>query len=233
LADLSLVVEWLIRFHRQTETSRLRWDEAAIERWVNQPLAAYAEQQPLSVAEQGLLAAAQERAALLIGAELPLAWRHHDFAPWNIYRAGDRLTVIDWELNRDWESTHAGPAVCDLLYFVVYWNNIANRLYTPEAELAGLGQLFWKGQHGNRLVQAARSTLQEYTTALAIDRRFLPLLLVCLWAEQVVYGAARAQKLGGQAEASRARQKALDIMRYLAAHAPQLFAAHQQPGWDE
>jgi hypothetical protein len=134
------------------------------------------------------------------------------------------LTVIDWEFNRQWENTQAGPALCDLLYFVTYWHNVANHLYTVEAELQGMGALFLEPDSRNPYTSAIHRAIADYMAALAIDRRFLPLLLVYVWLERAIYSAGRAQKLATHAGASRSASKFVTYVRYLAEHTDRLFA---------
>jgi hypothetical protein len=190
-------------------------------------------------AEQRLFAAMRAHAHRLLGAELPLAWQHNDFAPWNLFRAGEQLTVIDWEFNRNWDTTRAGPVLCDLLYFVTYWNNVAQHLYTVEAELAGMRALYFasgsksdsKSVGTNQYTLASRRAIAHYMTALNVDSRFLPLLLVYTWLERVVYSYTRAEKLGHDPATSRSVDKFVKYIALLADHSEELFAATGEAFW--
>lgn len=219
IADAELAAQWLTEFHRQTATCRLRWDAHAGATWLEPVLTAYAQQQKMSAAEIELFAAVRSHAQALTGVELPLVWQHHDFAPWNLYRAGNQLTVIDWESNRECESTRASLPLCNLLYFLTYWHNIASHLYTEQDELAGKQMLFLEPDPANQYVVAARRTLACYMQSLQIDCRFLPLSLVYLWVEQVVYGHTRAQKLQ-----KTTTNRSLKYVRLLAEHPDRLWA---------
>ena len=225
IADLTLGARWLTAFHAQTEERRLVWDQAAIANWIDAPLAAYAQAQSLTTGEHKLFALTLARAHSLVGATLPLAWQHHDFAPWNIYRAGDQFTVIDWEFNRGWDATRAGPGLCDLLYFVTHWYIIAHHLYTEAAELRGLHSLFLDPARQTRTLRAARRALADYLAAHAIDRGFLPLLLVHTWVERAVYGRGGAQTLDARAGANRAADRCVRYIQTFADQAEQLFSA--------
>ena len=230
-ADMELGTRWLIEFHRQTESERLSWDHRAIERWIETPLAAYAQLRNVTEAEQRLFISMRVHANTLLGAELPLVWQHNDFAPWNLYRAGDRLTVLDWEFNRDWDTTRAGPALCDLLYFVTYWNNIVHRHYTEGAELRGMYALFLEFAPKSRYIYVARRAIAQYMAELKIDWRFLPLLLVYTWTERVVYSYARLQKLERPSGTSRAADKFAKYIGLLAIHGQELFSANNGGFW--
>lgn len=231
LNDLQLGTRWLIHFHRQTQSSRLTWDHRAIIRWVEEPLAAYAQWRTLSPIEEQGFSRLREYAHTLLGLELPLVWQHHDFAPWNLFGHGDQLTVIDWEFNRAWDETREGPALCDLLYFITYWNNLTARLYTDEAELQGLYHLFIANMESSRTLQAARNAIAEYMDALAMNPRFLPLLLLYTWIERVVYSHSRTQKLRGDGSTSRAADKFAKYVGLLATHADALFSVNGSGFW--
>jgi hypothetical protein len=231
IADAELSTKWLIEFHRQTEIERLSWDHRAIERWIDAPLAAYAQLREMSEAEQRLFISLRVHANTLLGAELPLVWQHNDFAPWNLYRAGEQLTVLDWEFNRNWDTTRAGPALCDLLYFATYWNNIVHHHYTEEAELRGMYGLFLEFAPRSRYIYVARRAIAQYMAALRIDWRFLPLLLAYTWTERVVYSHARLQKLERPPSTSRAADKFAKYIGLLATHAQELFSANNGGFW--
>lgn len=218
--DLRLGVRWLADFHAQTEARRIVWDRQAIAAWIEEPLAAYRQAVAVTPAEQRLFARLLAYAETLAGTSLPLAWQHHDFAPWNIYRDGDELTIIDWEANRSWAQTEAGPGLCDVLYFAVHWHNVAQRLFTLKAELQGLTDLFVYPA-AKPPAAAARAAIGDYMEARAIDRRFLPLLLVYTWVERVVYSAARGAKL--DAAGAQPSHKFMRYVQTLANHADALF----------
>jgi len=220
IADLTMGVRWLTEFHTQMEVMRLPWDQQAITAWVEAPLAAYARGQRTTESERRLFDIMQAHAQSLVGETLPLAWQHHDFAPWNLYRAGEQFTVIDWEFNRGWDETRAGPGLCDLLYFVTHWYIIAHHLFTEAAELQALHTLFLCPAHKTDTICAVRSAVADYMAAHEIDRRFLPLLLVYTWVERVAYGRARARMLN-----TRASGKFVGYIQTLADHAGQLFSA--------
>jgi hypothetical protein len=233
IADVEVSTRWLIQFHRQTEVERRTWDSCAITRWVEEPLDAYLQWRGESEAEARLFAAMRQHAHDLLGAELPLVWQHHDFAPWNLFRAGDQLTVIDWEFNRSWEETHAGPALCDLLYFLTYWNNLVHRHYDDSAEFEGMRRLYVNKGDGSRYVRGAHQAIAKYMAALNMDWRFLPLLLAYTWIERVVYSHTRMQKLNGPSAHSRAADKFAGYVALLASHTDQLFGAGKRGLWQD
>jgi len=231
IADMQLGVDWLIEFHRQTQKTRLPWNLSAIQCWIEEPLTQYTVVRGVNDAEQALFSRMREHAHSLINAEIPLVWQHNDFAPWNLFRAGDQLTVIDWEFNRDWERTQAGPPLCDLLYFLTYWNNVAQRLTTGQAELAGIYNIFLAPGNKSPYQQAARQAVTRYLTALQVDERFVPLFLVYTWLERVIYSHARLQKLEKQTSTSRAADKFASYVGLFADHMDELFSVDSYASW--
>jgi aminoglycoside phosphotransferase (APT) family kinase protein len=178
----------------------------------------------------------RQQAKLLAGTQLPFVWQHHDFAPWNLFRSGDKLTVIDWEFNRSWDETRTGPPLCDLLYFLTYWSNLVHRHYDDRSELDGLYRLFiavGDRTNNNQFIEASHRALAQYMSALAIESRFLPLLLVHTWMERVLYSHARARKLGRPSTTSRAAAKFASYVRLFATHAGQLFSTENDQYWQQ
>lgn len=220
IADLRAVAGWLAEFHRQTEVERPAWGAELAARWVEQPLDDYARRFGLAGAEPRLFAAARARAGQLAGAALPIALLHNDLGPWNIYRAGARLTVIDWEMGAEADPNRYGPGLCDLVYFVTHWSYVARHRYGEAAELAGFAELV-AGPPPDAPLRAARLALAEYMDALAIDARFQPLLLAYTWVHRALDRAERQSALGGAA--ARAGNRYVQYVGILAEHTETLF----------
>jgi hypothetical protein len=223
--DLRLAANWLIKFHRRVSTAASRWDEAASTRWVETPLAAYIDTFGVTPAEEALFAKLQKAAQALRDAPLAQVRMHYDVGPWNLFRDQDQLTVIDWEFGRNWERDRRGPALYDLLYFVIYWYHVVKRLNTEAAELDGLRRLFIEPDSADRHAAAAHRVIAEYMAALDLDARFLPLILVYMWIEQALYRFSRRQSLGEAQPEARAGNRYVRYLGVLARHADQLFAA--------
>jgi hypothetical protein len=194
--DLQQAGNWLADFHHQTQVERLCWQPAAIAEWLEKPLAAYHAAFGLTPAEETLFTAACHYARSLTGLELPLVWRHLDFAPWNLYRHRHAFTVIDWEPYTDWQRPRTGPALCDLLYFLTYWTFMVRRTYDPQAELDGFRQLHLQPAAPDKLSQAAEAALATYLAKLEIDARFRPLLLLYTWVDRALDRLDRQRLLG-------------------------------------
>ena len=100
-ADLQLMARWLSAFHTQLRAGGAGvWDEALFTQWLVAPCDAYAATFGLTAAEAALFAQTLAQGQALLGKRLPLVWLHYDFGPWNLFRQGRTLTVIDWETGR-------------------------------------------------------------------------------------------------------------------------------------
>lgn len=225
--DLRLAANWLYEFHQQIHFGRMSWGETAIERWIETPLTAYAQTFGLTAGEKRLFTEARNRAWCLAGATLPLIWMHYDFGPWNLYRNQNEFTVIDWEFGRNRERDRLGPALYDLLYFVTYWNHVVQHINSEAAELQGFCRLFIQADCADKYSNISRQVIADYMTALDIDRRFLPLLLVYMWVDQALIRYARKQALGEIQTDARAGNRSIGYIAVLARHVEQLFA-----GWN-
>ncbi|HUF36386.1 MAG TPA: hypothetical protein VMN37_10580 [Gemmatimonadales bacterium] len=182
--DLRAATEWLSAFHAQAAVGWCWSAEraAALVRRIDAYGARFAP--PLQVRQ--LLDLAGARAGELTGRPLPLVWVHNDYGPWNIYRHGGRLTVIDWEFGGEDETGRHGPALTDLIYFVTAWSTRVWRLSPPGGEPTAVRRLFAAGEPGDDIARAAQAALHDYMRRLAIDPRFLPLLLVYTWVERAL-----------------------------------------------
>lgn len=214
--ELRLAATWLGDFHQQAQISRLQWNDVEVGRWIERPLAVYTRAFGTTVAEEHLFAAVRRQARALVGASLPIVWQHNDFGPWNIHRAGQALTVIDWEFS-DRQQDRFGPVLCDLLYFVTHWSYLARRLSGETAELRGFRELFC-GPSVDEVVTAARVVIAEYITRLDLDRRFLPLLLVYTWIQRALDRYERQKTLGELDENSRSGNRYVQYVSLLAQH---------------
>ncbi len=219
IVDLELATDWLVRFHRSAEIARPKWGEAERHRWLEAPFDAFRSAFGMTPDEERLLATCRRRGIALIGVPLPIVWQHNDFGPWNIYRAGRTIHVIDWEGGRP------GPALCDLLYLVTHWSATARRLRGERAELRSFQALFLETRADDALAVAARTALERYMTELAIDRRFLPLLLVGTWVELALGRFDRGRTLGVLGAPARADNRPLKFLGVLAEATERLFLA--------
>jgi len=218
LQELEAVTEWLIALHGCGAFPAHTWADDDLQRWVEAPLSAYGERFGLTEAEARLFGLARERGAALRGAAMPIVWEHYDLGPWNVYRDGRRLCVIDWE-----NSTPKLP-LADLLYFVTHWRARARGLRGEGAELRNFAELFCRGDHPDRYVLAAHRAIATYTTRLGIDGRAVPLLLLRLWVLHAVGFAARIRIAGGGARASRAGNRFVQYVELLAASSDRVMA---------
>lgn len=214
--DFLLAANWLQEFHRKTLVERLVWDDAAINRWIETALKTYAQTFGLTPNEERLFARVREHGKKLVGASLPIVWMHYDFGPWNLYRAADNLTVIDWEFGRNWERDRFGPALYDLLYFVTYWNHLVLHLNNEPEELRGFYRLFIAKDCSDKHLQAVHLVIYKYMEFLNMDRRFLPLVLVYLWIEQALHQFSRKLALGRAQEDARSNNRGIKYIDLLA-----------------
>ena len=229
VADLQLMARWLSGFHAQVGAPAGVWDAALFARWLAEPLEAYAATFGLTPAEAALFDQTRAQGQALLGKPLPLVWLHYDFAPWNLFRHGQTLTVIDWETGRGAEHRW-GPGLYDLLYGVTYWHHVVRRLHTEAAELEGLAALFGGAAPGGRYVEAAHHVIRGYLAEQGVDVAFVPVMLVALWVEQALHRVKRGQALGAAPAAQPAARAASRPVRYLGVLAEQRAALRAT--WD-
>jgi hypothetical protein len=222
--DLRLAVDWLKEFHRQARIEHWIWDDDAFDRWVEKPLTGYERIFGLSEGEKALFAETRRRGRELVGASLPVVWMHYDFGPWNLYRTEHDFMVIDWEFGRNWEGSRFGPALYDLLYFVTYWTNAVKHLHNEKTQLDGFYRLFIEPDYRDPHTKMVYQAIEDYTSALGMNRLFLPLMLVYMWVEQALHQFDRRHAIGEKQADARLGNLCVRYISVLAKHTERLFA---------
>jgi len=205
---------WLSSLHKATERGRLD-GEALRERIVRAPLAAYEAAFGDEAGEARLFARARRYADRANGVALPIVLEHGDFGPWNVFRDGRAITVVDWEAARD------GPPLCDLLYFVAHWETQSRRGGISEAARRLALPLSWP--RGDPLAEVARRQIVRYSRRLGIADALYPLLLLYTFVEQALDRVARLRELGDPGAADRAANPYVACVAALARNVERLF----------
>ena len=152
--ELRLATDWLAAFHRQVQLGSPEQGTADFAFRIEHILACYADAFGIDPSEERLFAMVRSRVQSRKGVPLPIVWQHGDFGPWNVYRSGDDVTVIDWEVRQGPILDPEGPPLCDLLYFVTYWSFAVRRLYGEAAEERGLRELFLEPDRKDAIISA-------------------------------------------------------------------------------
>jgi hypothetical protein len=210
MQDLRLAADWLVRFHKRANLGTSTWDDEAQRHWIGRTLSDYREIFGCNAREEQLFSEVLARAGELRGRQLPSVWQHNDFGPWNINRAGQTISVIDWE------SARPGLPLCDLIYFVTYWSFVVRRAHGEAAELRAFAELWSEPFHSDPYLRSIRETIAAYLDALEIDSRFLPVLLAHVWAERAVERFRRQQVVGGAQANPRFANRFVDYVNVLA-----------------
>jgi aminoglycoside phosphotransferase (APT) family kinase protein len=187
IEDLRIAASWITAFQAGAVLRREPWGPCATAEWIEAPFAVFRGLCRAGEREERLLERAQRHAASLAGLPLPIVWRHRDFTPWNLFRAGDELRVVDWE------GLRPGPALCDLLHFAIHWHEQARRVSGAASRRAAFRDLF-VAPHPGPAAAAARGEIAVCCRRLGIDLRFVPLLLLHTRLE---IAARRAERPGG------------------------------------
>jgi hypothetical protein len=222
--DLQLAAGWLGAFHQQVQAGPPEQGSADLIRRIEHILACYVDAFGIEPSEERLFAKVRARAHSLTDVPLPIVWQHGDFGPWNIYRAKNDVTVIDWEVRQGPILDPAGPPLCDLLYFVTYWSFVARRLYGDAAELRGFHELFLEPDRSDAIVVAIWAAIEEYLTRLAVDRCFVSVLLVYTWVKRALEDLHRHRVLDQLSGSRRAGNQFVNWIGLLAARTDLLFS---------
>lgn len=216
LDDLRLAAIWLAEFHRQTTSARPPWDAEQQARWVTGPAERYRSTFGDTDAERRLFAAAERYGATVAGTPLPVVLRKPDFFCSNVVRSGDSLAVVDWE------SSYAGPALCDLLRFVVPWSDVVSRIRGPRS-FENFRRVFFVGDRTDPVVRGVHRAIDEYMMRLGMDRSLFPLLLLHTWLERALHHVDKQRLQGDVPRDARAGNRHIGRIAALAEYSERLF----------
>jgi hypothetical protein len=193
--DLEFAVGWLGDFHAETRPELRPWSAADGALWVDRPLSAFEGELTASGEETELLGAVRRRARELIGTPIPFVWQHSDFSSLNVFRNGTRIGVIDWE-----GATPAPPGD-DVFYFVTRWlfqlrGGAEEEEPEGRAAAARAFRELFEAETPDPAVAAARRAIGTYCRRIALDPRFLPVLLVASCARRAAFRGARSATPG-------------------------------------
>jgi hypothetical protein len=218
--DLRLATEWLVAFNRTLTVDQRSWSSMTRHRYVQQPVSDFARINGRTPERDRLFDAITRRSSELEGLSLPVVVQHNDFGPWNVHRDGERVTVIDWEVNGGDPETRHGLPMLDLVYFATHWLFASHRVTGTDERLRVFDGLALDSR--DRLATAARRAWAGYVDALGIDRRFVPLLLALTWIERANDRMFRPRHdAAGREDPARARYVA--YVDRLAAHVDEIF----------
>jgi hypothetical protein len=191
--DMRWAASWLARLHTQWLLERKPWTGDHVRRWVGEPIARFSKILDPSPAEHAFLAQLVHRAEAFIGDEIPIVLQHNDFGPWNVLRAGDRATVIDWEFDGKDPVDRAGLPMEDLVYFAAHWLIAARRHLAEPEQRRTVAELF-ASQRGQRdvLVAAAWDGFTSYAQALKLPSRFCDVAVPMAWIRRATAHEARS-----------------------------------------
>lgn len=184
--DFEVAARWLTAFHSETIIERVPARAWLTERLIQGQAAAYAATFGLSGGERHLLSRLEEAVERVPDGDVPVVWQHTDFGPWNIYRDGARVSVIDWEVARH------GPALVDLLYFAAHWDTSLEDVATVADRFRRMTPMLRSAAIDDGSVAWMQRPVAEYMQRLGVGAALVPFLLVYMVLEQALERAARS-----------------------------------------
>lgn len=217
LEDLRLAAAWLAEFHRQTEVSRDPWSATTRSELVDGPVERYGAAFGVTEREAFLFGETRRYGDMLAGTPLPIVLRKPDFFGSNVIRSGRALSVVDWE------SPHAGPALCDLLRFVAPWGDGVSRVPADRHQESFRTLVF--AERRDAVSKAVDDAIAGYLEHLSMDGRLRPVLVVYTWVDRALHHFEKQKRHGERPSDSRAGNRHVDRVTVLAEHAEQLFGS--------
>jgi aminoglycoside phosphotransferase (APT) family kinase protein len=167
--DLRDAAGWLADIHSRTVASRDPWSRSSRE-IVDAPLRRYASLVGLGDPEARLFEEIRRASEDLGGTTFPRVRWHRDFQPTNVFRDGDAIRVVDWEVSTE------GPALVDLIYFLIHWAWRASGARSERVRQDVFRELFLTGE--GRAAEAAGEEIARYRDRLGIDARYVPVFVL-------------------------------------------------------
>lgn len=216
LHDLHVASGWLAAFHCRTVVDRTAAEEWLTQHLVNGLCREYADLFGLDAPEARLFDLVKRSLEMCRTASLPLVWQHADFGPWNVYRDGSELRVIDWEVAR------IGPVLTDLVYFAAHWGAAVARPTAHADWTERMVALFCGRPARDPLSRAIREETTSYMHRVGLHPSLSPFLLVYTFVEQAIDRARRLAEVGGDA-ADRSANPFVAWVHTVAQHTDALF----------
>jgi hypothetical protein len=163
---LSPVVDWLIAFGRSGCVT-VEFDGDVYAHAVAEPLARLARYHALGRDEAALVAELGAHLRAFRGRPVPAIALHGDVWPGNIFVAGDRVSVIDWDGYREHDASYHD------IYTLLSSFVVAGGPPGPEPA-ASFAATFYADSWFSRLV---RAELARYTAAIGVDPELVTLML--------------------------------------------------------
>jgi hypothetical protein len=219
IEQLHAVLAWVSRFHAELALGAPTWTADRMREWVSSPIASYASTLGVIDSEHRLFNAVHRHARTLIGQRLPTVWLHWGLTGRNIYRADERITIVDWE------GGSPGPSLFDVLYFVLNWYFAVENCRRLETRVASMAHLFL--DRDTSVASAAsivRTAIANYNRALGIDRRFVAPMLAMMFVFRAL-GQSRLLTADRHRASVRKENTYAAYLAVLAQHVDTLFAA--------
>lgn len=187
--DLRDAAGWLAAMHVRTLAARDPWNRVSRMEILHAPLDRYASLFGLGEGEARLFEATLRASEDLDGNPFPKVRWHRDFQPTNVFRDGDTIRVIDWEVST------VGPALIDLIYFLLHWGWRACGARSESARQAVFRELFVARK--GRAARAAGEEIARYRERLGIDARYVPIFVLLTMVQLALDRADRLRSLDG------------------------------------
>jgi aminoglycoside phosphotransferase (APT) family kinase protein len=186
--DLRDAAGWLADMHSRTMASRDPWNRSSRMEIVDAPLERYTSLVGLGDPETRLFGGIRRASEDLDGTTFPRVRWHRDFQPTNVFRDRDAIRVVDWEVSTE------GPALVDLIYFLIHWAWRACGARSERARQDVFRELFLTGE--GRAAEAAGEEIARYRERLGIDPRYVPVFVLLTLVQLALDRVDRLRSLG-------------------------------------
>lgn len=178
--NLTVVMNWLIEFHRLTKDSELFLGSELVNRYFGPILDAVEKHEGIITDREYMLSGVQDLKTSVEGKCFPLVAQHRDFGPNHIFLDENTVSVIDWELSRK-----TGEPLYDVFFFLSRYFFLVYRdpQTEPIADFETIAKFtertYFKGK--DDMHNAVSELVKRYCQSLEIDIDVAKMLF--LWQE--------------------------------------------------
>lgn len=216
--DYRLAASWLAAFHLETTHDHVEAASWLSHEFHEGEIAEYARMFVTSPEEGRLFRLMSDSVDTCRGLRLPMVWQHSDFGPWNIYRAGREIRVIDWE------GARMGPPLADLAYLSVHWTEGTTGHRTPAAHLEPLLFAMTRARFPeDGTATAVAGVIDRYARQVGVAPALYPYLIVWTFATQATSRMRRLRAVAPDQPMDGEARRYCEYVRVLARYADLLF----------
>lgn len=168
--NCSLSIDWLIRFHIETNCKEKRLERDNIHTYIEEPIESFCSTFELNTDEIKFFQNLKVIIERLTNRNYPLVFQHGDFTPSNILISQNKFGIIDWEFSRT-----EGLLLHDLFFFLLWYGFAQCRKDVHDTRLSSFQASFMSKNWYSDLISRC---IKEYCKKMHIAEDSIKLFFI-------------------------------------------------------